>query len=107
MVVIVCEDIPPRLCGRLAVWLVEIRAGTYVGRVNRRVRELIWRQITTAVGDGNAIMVWRTDTESGFDFVTHGANRRMPVDLDGLRLVSFLPFEDAGQDLDSAVESDD
>lgn len=93
MVVIVCENIPPRLRGRLAVWLVEIRAGTYVGRVSRRVREMIWSQVTTAVGDGNAIMVWRTNTESGYDFVTHGANRRIPVDLDGLRLVSFLPAE--------------
>ena len=90
MVVIVCENVPPRLRGRLAVWLVEIRAGTYVGRVNRRVRELIWRQVTAAVGEGNAIMAWSTNTESGYDFVTHGKNRRTPVDLDGLRLVSFL-----------------
>jgi len=91
MVVIVCENIPPRLRGRLAIWLIEIRAGTYVGRVSRRVRELIWSQVIAAVKDGNAIMVWRTNTESGFDFRTHGANRRIPVDLDGLRLVSCLP----------------
>jgi CRISPR-associated protein Cas2 len=90
MVVIVCENVPPRLRGRLAIWLVEIRAGTYVGRVNRRVRDLIWGQVTGAIGDGNAIMAWSTNTESGYDFVTHGKNRRIPVDLDGLRLVSFL-----------------
>lgn len=32
-------------------------------------------------------------TESGFEFQTWGENRRIPVDLDGLRLVSFLPVE--------------
>ncbi|WP_072645785.1 type I-E CRISPR-associated endoribonuclease Cas2 [Escherichia coli] len=32
-------------------------------------------------------------TESGFEFQTWGKNRRIPVDLDGLRLVSFLPVD--------------
>ena len=32
MMVIVVENAPPRLRGRLAVWLLEIRAGVYVGR---------------------------------------------------------------------------
>ncbi len=36
-------------------------------------------------------MAWSTNTESGFDFVTHGENRRMPIELDGLRLVKFKP----------------
>lgn len=91
MVVIVCENIPPRLRGRLAVWLVEIRAGVYVGRFGRRVREMIWKQVMAETRHGNAIMVWRTNTESGYDFATHGPNRRTPVDLDGLRLVAFEP----------------
>ena len=30
MMVIVVENAPPRLRGRLAVWLLEIRAGVYV-----------------------------------------------------------------------------
>jgi CRISPR-associated protein Cas2 len=41
--------------------------------------------------DGNAAMVWSTNTESGYDFTTIGANRRMPVEMDGLKLVSFHP----------------
>ncbi len=31
--------------GRLAVWLLEIRAGVYVGDYGRRVREMIWGQV--------------------------------------------------------------
>ena len=45
------------------------------------------------LGEGNAVMVWSTNTESGYDFVTLGKNRRMPVELDGLKLVSFYPPE--------------
>jgi len=91
MLVIVVENAPPRLRGRLALWLLEVRAGVYVGKVSRRVREMLWNTVTQGIGDGNAVMAWVTNTESGFDFQTIGANRRIPVDMDGIRLVSFLP----------------
>lgn len=93
MLVIVLENAPPRLRGRLAVWLVEVRAGVYVGDLSKRVREMIWAQVTEGIEEGNAVMVWSTNTESGFDFLTLGKNRRMPVELDGLKLVSFHPPE--------------
>ena len=93
MLVIVTENVPPRLRGRLGVWLVEIRAGVYVGDLSRKVREMIWSQVEAGLGEGNAVMAWSTSTESGFDFATLGKNRRMPVELDGLKLVSFFPPE--------------
>jgi CRISPR-associated protein Cas2 len=94
MLVTVVENAPPRLRGRLAVWLLEVRAGVYVGKVSRRVREMIWTQIEKGIEDGNAVMAWSTNTESGFDFMTLGTNRRIPVDMDGIKLVSFLPEEE-------------
>ncbi|MFO7971317.1 MAG: type I-E CRISPR-associated endoribonuclease Cas2e [Desulfobacterales bacterium] len=93
MVVVVTENVPPRLRGRLAIWLLEIRAGVYVGDVSRRVREMIWEQVTLLADLGNVVMAWATNTESGFDFQTFGENRRVPIDYDGLRLVSFLPLK--------------
>ncbi|MGJ8631451.1 MAG: type I-E CRISPR-associated endoribonuclease Cas2e [Glaciecola sp.] len=91
MLVLVTETVPPRLRGRLAVWLLEVRAGVYVGDVSRRIREMIWHQVNELADNGNVVMVWSTNTESGFDFITYGENRRMPVDVDGLRLVKFTP----------------
>lgn len=95
MLVIATESIPPRLRGRLAVWLVEVRAGVYVGNPSKRLREFIWEQVEQGLEDGNAIMAWSTNTESGYDFMTLGENRRIPVDYDGIRLVQFMPQEDA------------
>jgi CRISPR-associated protein Cas2 len=101
MLVIVVENIPPRLRGRLAIWLLEVRAGIYVGHISRRVREMLWETVIKGIGEGNAVMAWGTNTESGFDFLTWGVNRREPVEMDGLKLVSFLPEKGAlqnGQD---------
>ncbi|MBK7727254.1 MAG: type I-E CRISPR-associated endoribonuclease Cas2 [Gammaproteobacteria bacterium] len=91
MIVVVTEGVPPRLRGRLAIWLLEVRAGVYVGDVSRRVREMIWFQCDKLHENGNVVMAWATATESGFDFQTLGENRRGPVDFDGLRLVAVLP----------------
>lgn len=91
MLVVVTENVPQRLRGRLAVWLLEVRAGVYVGDVSRRVREMIWYQISELAEEGSVVMAWATNTESGFDFINYGKNRRIPIDLDGIRLVRFLP----------------
>ena len=91
MVVVVTENVPPRLRGRLAIWLLEIRAGVYVGDVSKRIREMIWEQVLQLAEDGNVAMAWASSHESGFEFQTYGENRRVPIDYDGLRLVRFLP----------------
>ena len=91
MLVIVLENAPPRLRGRLAIWLLEIRAGVYVGNYSVKIRDHIWEHVKVGLGEGNAVMAWRTNNEAGFDFVTLGANRRIPVEIDGAKLVSFLP----------------
>ena len=99
MLVIVVKNAPPRLRGRLAIWLLEIRAGVYLGKVSRRVREMIWDNVEEGIEDGNAVMAWSTNTESGFDFFTIGKNRRIPKEMDGIKLVSFLPENNISDDI--------
>lgn len=91
MLVIVTENISPRLRGRLAVWLLEVRAGVYIGDLSHKTRVMITGQIQKGLGEGSAVIAWSTNNEAGFDFLTFGVNRRIPCDLDGVKLVSFLP----------------
>ena len=78
MMVIVVSNAPPRLRGRLAAWLLEVRAGVYVGDYSARTRERIWEQVVSFIETGDAVMIWQAPTDQGFDFATIGANRRMP-----------------------------
>jgi CRISPR-associated protein Cas2 len=90
--VVVTENVPPRLRGRLAIWLLEVRAGVYIGDVSKRTREMIWEQLQAGCEDGNVVMAWASSHESGYEFQTLGENRRIPVEFDGLRLVAFQPL---------------
>jgi CRISPR-associated protein Cas2 len=89
--VVVVNNAPPRLRGRLAVWLLEVRAGVYLGVYSARTREMIAEQVKALIEDGDAVVAWDSPTDAGFAFETFGENRRMPVDFDGFRLVAFRP----------------
>ena len=93
MLVIVLENAPPRLRGHLTRLFLEVRAGVYIGDFSIRIRERIWEIIKCEIGDGNAVIVWSYPNDLGFDFDTCGNNRRTPVDLDGLKLCSFILME--------------
>lgn len=70
MLMVVTENVPPRLRGRLAIWLLEIRAGVYVGDTSKRIREMIWQQVIQLSDGGNVVMARATNSESGFEFQT-------------------------------------
>ncbi len=93
MMVIVVENAPPRLRGRLSLWLLEVRAGVYVGTFNRRTRERIWGEVCVMIGDGNAVMAWSAQNEAGFAFEAVGQNRREAANFDGFLLVKFKPVD--------------
>lgn len=91
MLVIVLENAPPRLRGRMAIWLLEVRAGVYVGDYSAKVRDHLWQQVEAGIEEGNAVLCHRASNEAGFTVRTLGKNRRVPVDFDGVQLVQFTP----------------
>ena len=101
MLVIVVENAPPRLRGRLAIWLLEVRSGVYVGTYGKRVREMIWDQVRVYIEDGNAVIAWAAPNDAGFEFDTCGRHRRVPVDLDGFRLVAVHPDAETAPPLEA------
>lgn len=95
MMVIVVENAPPRLRGRLSLWMAELRAGVYVGSYTAKTRERIWVEVLALLGEGSAVLAFDSATDSGFAFETAGKNRREAVDFDGLTLVRFRGEEGA------------
>ena len=92
--VVVMEKVPARLRGVLALWLVDIRAGVYVGDYSIKVREMIWsiveREFSKVVTSGSVVMMWSTNNDAGYDLKMLGDNRRTPIDVDGVKLISFV-----------------
>ena len=96
MVVIVTEGVPERLRGFLSRWLLEVRAGVFIGNYNVKVREKLWTTVRDNYGEGNVVMAWDAKEDNGFDFLTVGKNSRNKVNFDGINLVSYLPRMNEG-----------
>ena len=65
MMVVVTNNVPPRLRGRLAVWLLELRAGVYIGNYSAKTRAMIWDNVCELIGDGDAVIAWAAPMTRG------------------------------------------
>lgn len=86
MTVLVLERVSPSVRGDVSRWLIEVKAGVFVGRISRRVREGLWDRCLQRVEDGSAVMLWPTNTEQGFDLWAHQPKGRIPVRVEGVWL---------------------
>lgn len=86
MVVITITKCPPRLRGDLSKWLSEINTGVYVGHVNAKVRDELWKRVCENIKDGQATMVYSTSNEQHMSFRVHNTSWK-PVDFDGITLM--------------------
>ncbi|MGH3402013.1 MAG: type I-E CRISPR-associated endoribonuclease Cas2e [Streptosporangiaceae bacterium] len=88
MIFLVLTAVPRGLRGDLSKWLLEVSPGVFTGRVSRRVRERIWARVEKGVKDGCAVLVVADhDREQGYEVLTAGVDRWVPVDFEGLTLM--------------------
>jgi len=87
MVVITLEKVPASLRGELTRWLVEVKTGTFVGRVSAMVRDKLWELVCAKSRGGGCMMIYNTNNEQGFALRSKGETQREFVNFDGLTLV--------------------
>jgi CRISPR-associated protein Cas2 len=88
MVVLIVERVRPSLRGELTRWLLEPKAGVFVGKISARVREKLWQKVCSQTGDGAAMILWSSDSEQGYRIDFWGNTSRRIFDWDGLQLVT-------------------
>lgn len=84
MIVIVVSRVPTSLRGKLTRWLLQLKAGVFVGTLTPRVRDRLWDTVCQSVRDGWAVMLFAAKTEQGFDLMTHGIAPVEFEDLEGI-----------------------
>ena len=94
MVVIILENVSPSLRGELTRWLIEPRAGVFVGHISGMVRDRLWNKCCERLRDGGAVQLWSINNEQRFAVRTAGATRREVVDFEDLQLIRCPSSED-------------
>ena len=92
MTVYILENAPQKLRGILSRYCLEVRAGLFVGRIDARMRELLWEKVgQLAKQKTNGVMIWRTSNAQGYAFQTIGTGSREPIEMDGIWLIGEQP----------------
>lgn len=95
MTVIVLNNASSYLRGSLAQYLLEIRANVFVGNLNAKVRETLWQQILVECRkEGQnikpeAILLYSTNTEQGFNMKMEGVPYRHVRTIDSQQLIAI------------------
>ena len=87
MVVLILEKVPASLRGELTRWMLEPKAGVFVGKVSGIVREKLWAKTRAKARGGAAMLLYTAQTEQGFAVRSFGDTSRVVVTLDGLTLI--------------------
>jgi CRISPR-associated protein Cas2 len=87
MVLVILEKVPSGLRGELTRWMLEPKAGVFVGSVSGMVRERLWQKLCDESRNGSCMMIHSDNTEQGFSIRISGEPSREVVDFEGLFLV--------------------
>ena len=90
MIVLILQRVSASLRGELTRWLLEPRTGVFVGRVSALVRDKLWELAIEKLKDGEALLLYQTDTEQGIAIKQIGQSDRAVIDYEGILLIQHL-----------------
>jgi len=78
---------PSSLRGELTKWMLELKAGIFIGTLSALVREKLWNHVCDKISDGGAFLIHPMNNEQKFEILTHGNTQRIVIDVDGISLI--------------------
>ncbi|MFP4527950.1 MAG: type I-E CRISPR-associated endoribonuclease Cas2e [Candidatus Kapaibacterium sp.] len=94
MTIFIYKKVPASLRGEISRWMLEVSTGVFIGRISRLVREELWTKSVEKCKDGSITLIWKTNTEQGFDIMSWNNKDYIPTEMEGLKLI-LRPSETA------------
>ena len=89
MMVLTIDHSPLKLRGELTKWLMEVKPGTFAGKVSALVRQKLWERVCETSGVAGAVMIYSMNNEQGFAMEMHGEPYRKVKTVNGLQFIAI------------------
>ena len=89
MVVLILESVSPSIRGEISRWMIEPKAGVFVGHLSAMVRDKIWENCVKSICAGGMIQIWSTNNEQRYQMRMAGFTSREIVDFEGVQLIQI------------------
>ena len=106
MTVFVLNAESESLRGELTRWFLEVKPNVFVGNVNVRIRDLLWKRICEGKAEQGSVMIYDAPNEQGFSMQLCGTPKRTVMDFDGIQLIKIMNEEGKKEGLDSLSTED-
>lgn len=88
MLVVIANDLPPAVRGRMKLWFVEPRPNVFVSGVKDSVAKKVIEYLYQHCPTDSGVMIFRRINQTpGYEIQGIGDTRRSMVDISGLQLV--------------------
>lgn len=88
MLVVVANDLPPAVRGRMKIWFIEPRPNVFVSGVNDSVAKTVIEYLYQHCPPESGVMIFRALPNSpGYEIRTIGPTKKQLVEMSGLQLV--------------------
>ena len=88
MTVLILENAEIGFRGEVTQWLLEVKAGVYIGNISAAVRERLWNRVKANMETEAALLIYSAANEQGFCMEMHNVPKRKVVDFEGLSLIA-------------------
>lgn len=75
--------------GELTRWFLELKPGVFIGKVNARIRDLLWERICQTDAANGAVMAYAAPNGQGFSLRVFGVPKRRVKDFEGIQLITI------------------
>lgn len=87
MLIMILENVPASVRGEISRWMLEPKAGVFIGHVSALVREKLWEKACQNRQVGGVLQAWSTNTEQHYQMRMDGYTTRKIQDWEGLQLI--------------------
>jgi len=88
MLIVIANDLPPAVRGRMKLWFVEPRANVFVSGIKDVVAEKIIEYLYKQCPADSGILLFRSlPSPPGYEIRTIGPTKKQLIELSGLKLV--------------------
>lgn len=89
MTIFVLEKPTPSLRGELSRWMIEIKAGVFVGKISTTVTSILQEKIFST-SSGAITIIRKANNEQGFSIYSIGKTTLNYIDFDGVILTERI-----------------
>ena len=88
MLVVIANDLPPAVRGRMKLWFVEPRANMFVSGIKDSVAKKVVEYLYKHCPSESGLMVFKSsNTSPGYEIYGMGDTRRDLIEISGMQLV--------------------